>query len=234
MRRPRTRSASRRCAPWNSTKQPTRRNTRQASPAAHEEHAEPRPRRKGRLPGAEAAAAQVPGVGGERGAQPLERARRRGGAERHAPRDRHGPGLGVAQRELEALGPEARDRLPPGHQLVRVAPEQQEIVHVADVVAQDPGEGLLVDGGKEARDVEVQAEGAAPAVGGEPAQEGEHPVTRGEGALALPAGRGVVEEARLEDPLLVRHQQVVDHPVPEVRPSGGGGDVGSVVPLRRP
>jgi len=48
-------------------------------------------------------------------------------------------------------------------------------------------------------------------------QELHQAVARRERPLARPAGKGVVDEERLEDTLLLRHQQVVDDPVAEVR-----------------
>ena len=74
----------------------------------------------------------------------------------------------------------------------------------------DLAERLLVDGGEEAGNIQVQRPRRAPPVRGHPTQEDHQPVAGGQGPLLAPAGVGVVNETRLEDALEVPHQQVVN------------------------
>lgn len=70
---------------------------------------------------------------------------------------------------------------------------------------------------KETRNIELQPPCGAPAIGARLAKKDHHPVAGAEHAFADPAGIRVVDEDRLEHPLLVLHQQVMHDVVAKVR-----------------
>src|SRR5438309_8560862 len=86
-----------------------------------------------------------------------------------------------------------------------------------DPAGDDLEQRCLVDGGKDAPDIQLERPRRPPAVDGDAPKETHQPIARRQRPLALAAGVGVVDEEGLEHPLLGRHQEVVDHAIPEVR-----------------
>jgi len=87
---------------------------------------------------------------------------------------------------------------------------------IGNLARNDLVKNRFIDGRKEIRHIQLQRPSRTPAVGRCPVQKNHEPVTGRQRALALAAGIGVVNEHRLEHPLLVRDQQVMHHAVAKI------------------
>ena len=95
-------------------------------------------------------------------------------------------------------------------------PREPQKLRVPHPPRDQPVERLLVDRGKEARDIQLERPCPPAPIRRHPPQEVHQPVARGERALPLPAGVRVVNEDRLEYSFLVGDQEVVNNAIPEV------------------